>query len=227
MKRILTVFLLFLMLISCAGCKEKADLEAPALGDYEVEVNGRTYTTRGTPFCHIPTVENRGYLDYRTVDLGTVGQELSGTFPAGTTVHGLKGCDNRFVLVAVLPETQHCYMLTSFEYYEDITVGRTVVDPLEFNNSFAYVYRYNKDKTGFVFIPMTSTQLADLGTAFAEAPVTQPSGKSVELIMQNFEMDYALFTLYENGAIVYQGCPQYAFDLGAEMGALLWEKATA
>lgn len=224
MKRFLAGVLLLCVLFCGSGCKEEEEgLPAPARGNYEVQVNGRTYTTDGTPFVFVPTVENRGYLDYRTNDFGTVGEELTGTFPEGTEIYGLKEENNKCFLVAVLPENQHCYLVTSHESFSSITVGRTVVEPIGFHNAFATLYRYNKDKTAFVFLPLQSGELSDFGTAYGEAKLIQPSGESAELIAKSYNGDYALFTLYKNGAIVYEGCPEYAFDLGAEMTALLWK----
>ncbi len=227
MKRILSGLLLVVLLFTLTACGEKIDKETPQMGDYQVEVNGRTYTTAGTPFCHIPTVENRGYLDYRTAFMGTVGQELNGTFPAGTTVHGIKGGDNRFLLVGVLPETNHCYLLTSFDYYDQITVGRTLLESIDFHNSFAYIYRFSADKEGLIFVPMSSSELSDLGTCYGEAIPLAPAGASVELVMQNFNGDFGLFTLYENGAIVFEGCDRCSFGLGEEMTRILWGKVKA
>ncbi len=223
MKRFLAGALLLCVLLCGNGCEKKEKgLPVPELGDYEVVVNNRTYTTKGTPYVFVPTVENRGYLDYRTNEFGAVGKELTGTFPEGTQVYGLKGENNKVMLVAVLPENQHCYLVTSHESIRTVTIGRTVVEPLGLHNAFATVYRYSKDRDSFIFLPMTSMELSDLGTAFGEAEIVAPSGKSTELIVKGYNGDFFLFTLYENGAISYAGCPQYTFGLNAEMTAVLW-----
>lgn len=224
MKRFLAGVTLIVILLTFSGCAEKADKTVPVTGDYQVTANGRVYTTAGCPFRYEPTAENRGYLDYRTNLVGTVGEDLEGTFPAGTTVHGLKGGNNKTLLMAVITEesgTQYCYLVTSFDS-ASVTKGRTIADAIGFNNSFAYVWRYTEDKTGWIALPLTSGELMDLGYAYSDGSLIQPEGKSAELIMENFSGDYAVMTLYENGALVYAGCPQYAVDLGGEVSAFLW-----
>ena len=188
---------------------------------YEVTANGRTYTTNGTPFCFVPTVEARGYLDYRTNEVGTVGEELTGTFPEGTTLYGLQGGNNKSLLLAVLPETQHCYLVNSYDSLK-VTVGRTVTEAIGFHNNIAYVYRYNKNKTTMIPLGLDVIELSDLGEAYAAGTLIEPSGESVDLILESFNGDLGTFTLYENGASVFDGCPQYAIDLGAEMNGILW-----
>ena len=183
--------------------------------------NGRTYTTDGCPFRQESTEEKPGYLGYLTNLVGTVGEDLEGTFPAGTTIHGLQGGDNRTMLVAVLPGNQYSYLLSSFGSLT-VTKGRTITDAIQFHNEFAYVYRYNKDQTGIIPVAITSSELQNLGSAYGDGTVIQPTGDSVEFVAQNYSGDYGVFTLYENGAIVFAGCPQYAIDLGAEMSAVLW-----
>ncbi len=224
MKRLVAGVLLLILLVCGSGCGEKADKTVPVTGDYQVTANGRVYTTAGCPFRYEPTVENRGYLDYRTNLVGTVGEDLEGTFPAGTTLHGLKGGKNKNLLMAVITEesgTQYCYLVTSFDS-TSVTKGRTIADGIGFNNSFAYVFRYTEDKSGWIALPLTSGDLMDLGSAYSDGGLIEPAGKSVELVMENFSGDYAVMTLYENGALVYAGCPQYAIDLGEEMTAILW-----
>ena len=170
-------------------------------------------------------MENRGYLDYRTNLVGTVGEDLEGTFPAGTTVHGLKGGNNKTLLMAVITEeaadAQYCYLVSSFES-TPVTKGRTIAEAIGFNNSFAYVYRYTADKTGWIALPMTSSELMNLGSDYSDGSLITPEGASAELVMESFSGDYAVMTLYENGALVFAGCPQYAVDLGAETSAVLW-----
>lgn len=224
MKRILAGVLLFVILITAGGCAEKADKAVPVTDYYEVQANGRTYTTAGCPFRYEPTAENEGYLNYRTNLVGTVGEDLSGTFPAGTTLYGLQGEKNKTLLMAVVPAEeggQYCYIVTSVASL-NVTVGRTIADAIGFNHSFAYIYRYTADGSGWIVLPMTSAQLMDLGYAYAEGGLIEPEGASVELVMESFSGHYAAMTLYENGALVYAGCPQYAIDLGAEVTAVLW-----
>lgn len=222
MKRWIAGALLLIMMICLGGCRE-AGLPVAETGDYEVTANGRVYTTKGTPFVFIPTVEARGYLDYRTNEVGTVGEELTGTFPEGTTVYGLQGGNNKTMLLAVLPETQHCYLVTSYDSLT-VTAGRTVTEAIDFHNNIAYVYRYNAKKTRLIPLVLDTLELSDLGTAYGEGTLIQPEGKSVELVLESFNGDMGTFVLYENGAIVFDGCPQYAIDLGAEMNALLWSR---
>lgn len=224
MKRLLAGVLLFLILISFGGCAEKADKAVPVTAYYEVQANGRTYTTAGCPFRYEPTAGNEGYLNYRTNLVGTVGEDLTGTFPAGTALYGLRDEKNKYLLMAVVPAEeggQYCYLVTSLAS-ASVTVGRTIADAIGFNHSFAYVYRYTADGSGWIMLPMTSAQLMDLGYAYAEGKLIEPEGKSAELVMESFSGHYAAMTLYENGALVYAGCPQYAIDLGAEMSAVLW-----
>ena len=224
MRRWMAGILLFVFLAVGSGCAEKADLPVPPKGDYQVTANGRVYTTAGCPFRYDTTVENRGYLDYRTNLVGTVGEDLTGTFPEGTALYGLKGGKNKNLLMAVIKESeevQHCYLVTSFDS-TPVTQGRTIADAIGFNNSFAGLYRYTADGSGWIVLPVTSGELMDLGTAYSEGGLLEPSGKSVELVAENFSGDYAVMTLYENGALVYAGCPQYAIDLGEDVASVLW-----
>ncbi len=224
MKRWMAGILLFIIMIAGSGCAEKADKAVPPVADYQVTANGRVYTTKGCPFRYEPTAENPGYLNYRTNLVGTVGEDLEGTFPKGTTLYGLKGGKNKNLLMAVIPDgpgVQYCYLVTSFDS-TPVSVGRTIADAIGFNNQFAYVFRYTKDRNGWIALSLTSGDLMDLGSAYAEGKVIEPQGESVELVMENFSGDYAVMTLYENGALVYAGCPQYAIDLGQEMAAVLW-----
>lgn len=223
MKRMIAGILLIVMLFCSVGCnkEEKNALPLPQRDYYEVTANGRMYTTAGFPFRFEPTEENPGYLNYRSNLVGTVGEDLEGTFPAGTTLHGLQGENNKAFLVAVLPETQYCYLVSSHEAFT-VTVGKTVVEPIGFHNEFAYIYRYTKDQTGLVPVAITSSELTSLGTAYGAGELIQPEGDAVEFVMRSFNGDLGLFTLYENGAIVFEGCSQYAIDLGEEMSSILW-----
>lgn len=223
MKRMGIALLLMVMLLSLFGCRQ-AGYPLTEKGDYEVTVNGRVYHTEGTPFVFIPTVEERGYLDYRATEFGSVGKELTGTFPEGTEIYGLQGGNNKSLLLAVLPETQHCFLVNSYDA-QSVSVGRSVVEPIGFHNNFARAYRYNKKGNALLSLNLDPLELSDLGTAYGEGELITPEGKSIELVLESFNGDLGTFTLYENGAIVFGGCPQYAIDLGEKMNGILWAAA--
>lgn len=220
MKRFIAGFLILLLLPWCSGCRKEEGEPAPEFFYYEVVYNGRRYTTDGCPYRFQAEDESSGFLAYKTNLLG-VSDELEGSFPAGTRFYGIEGANVKVQILAVLENGLQHFLVSSFDTVT-VSSGKSILNALGLENNCAYLYCYNEDKTRIRLLGLHSTELSAFSEAFAAGALTEPSGRSAELIGRAFTGEVSCFTLYENGAIVYAGCPQYAVDLGAEMNALLW-----
>ncbi len=220
MKRFLAIALALLLCISLAGCKKKTVLPLPDFHYYETTYGGRTYTTNGLPFYYEAEDAASGFLAGKNQLLGTA-EELGGTFPANTRFYSINGASETVEILAVMEDGYHYFLVTSYDTVK-IRNGDDILRVIGLENNLASLYGYNQKKTAMYALPLNAMEIDQFNTAYLEGGLIAPSGESVELVAKSFTGVIARFTLYENGAIVFEGCPQVAVDLGEETAAVLW-----
>lgn len=216
MKKTLSVIIAVLLVLACGGCKPAGD-PAPELYFYKVVFNGRTYTTDGGPFLYEGENTEDGFLYAKLNDLG----ELEGDFPAGTRFYSMRDTNIKVQILAVMEDNLHYFLVTSYDAVT-VTGGRSIFNVVGLENDCGAFFHYNKNRTRVVNLPLTAEELNAFNKSYLDGSLVEPAGRSEELLVLAYTGERLRFTLYENGALVYEACPQYAVDLGKETSAMLW-----
>ena len=217
MKKLSALFLAVLLLL--CGCKPAGD-PAPELYFYKVVYNGRTYTTDGNPVMHEGDNTEDGFLFAKQNLLGEIG-ELQGDFPSGTRFYSMRDTNAKVQILAVMEDNLHYFLANC---YDTVTVsgGRSIFGAVGLENNCSRLFRYDKSGTRLVYMPLTVTEITDFSDGYTAGGLTEPAGRSVPLFARAFTGEFIRLTLYENGALVYESCPQYAVALSEEVNTMLW-----
>lgn len=233
LKRIIALLLIGLLAVGASGCdsgglKEvegRIYYEAPAMGEYSVEYNGRVYTTRGTPFCY--GVENASFGEHIGKKLGDT-ESMGGTFPEGTSYHFLDTeqylFDTDHILMAkVADEPLQYYLAVCYEGIE-IKDGGDLLKPLFLRESCRQFFMIDEEDPEQMWSPqgLVEAECETFILAVEKAKVTDAplKGEPLSFMMISYDSVVVSFELYENDVLVSLLNPDTPLQL--EKSAATW-----
>jgi len=226
LKRFVAVLLAGMLALGLGGCssesaeeaKDRQYYAAPELGEYEVEIEGRKYTTLGTPFCY--GEENGAFAEGLGKELGDT-ESLGGTFPKGTTYYFFDPLlflfDADHVLLAKLPgDTLQYYLAVCYDGVE-VKTGGDLLSPLFLKGSCNQFFVLDQEDPAQMWSPGNLSEEEReafiLAVEKAKSTDADRNGEPFSFMMMSYDSFVVRFDLYEGGVLVPMFCPECALQL--------------